>query len=82
MTLTELRQLYCSHPQIEAVSSLLRDTANRHIYCGGLTASSASFFASLWTGNTEAPFVFILNDLEEAGYFYHDLTQVLGTEQV
>ncbi|MCD8030977.1 MAG: transcription-repair coupling factor [Bacteroides sp.] len=82
MTLTELRQLYRAHPQIEAVSSLLRDTANRHIYCGGLTASSASFFASLWTGNTEAPFVFILNDLEEAGYFYHDLTQVLGTEQV
>ena len=28
------------------------------------------------------PFVFVLGDLEEAGYFYHDLTQVLGTEKV
>ena len=28
------------------------------------------------------PFVFILGDLEEAGYFYHDLTQVLGTERI
>ena len=28
------------------------------------------------------PFVFILGDLEEAGYFYHDLTQILGTERV
>ena len=28
------------------------------------------------------PFVFILGDLEEAGYFYHDLTQILGTEKV
>ncbi len=28
------------------------------------------------------PFVFILGDLEEAGYFYHDLTQMLGTEKV
>ncbi|MCD8474246.1 MAG: transcription-repair coupling factor, partial [Bacteroides graminisolvens] len=27
-------------------------------------------------------FVFILGDLEEAGYFYHDLTQILGTERV
>ncbi len=82
MTLTELRQLYRTHPQIEAVSSLLRYTANRHIYCGGLTASSASFFASLWTDSTEVPFIFVLNDVEEAGYFYHDLTQVLGMEQV
>ena len=28
------------------------------------------------------PLVFILGDMEEAGYFYHDLTQILGTEQV
>ena len=26
--------------------------------------------------------LFVLNDLEEAGYFYHDLTQVLGDKQV
>ena len=29
-----------------------------------------------------APFVFILGDLEEAGYFYHDLTQILGAGRV
>ena len=27
------------------------------------------------------PFVFVLGDLEEAGYFYHDLTQVLGNRE-
>lgn len=27
-------------------------------------------------------FCFILGELEEAGYFYHDLTQVLGTDKV
>ena len=26
--------------------------------------------------------VFVLQDNEEAGYFYHDLTQILGTENV
>ena len=28
------------------------------------------------------PFVFVLDDLEAAGYFYHDLVQVLGDERV
>ena len=29
-----------------------------------------------------APFLFVLNDEEEAGYFYHDLVQILGDEDV
>ena len=29
-----------------------------------------------------SPFVFILDDAEEAGYFYHDLAQILGESQV
>ncbi len=82
MTLTELRQLYHTHPQTEAVASILRNKTDRHIYCGGLTASAPSFFASLWTGNADSPFVCILNDLEEAGYFYHDLTQIMGAENI
>ena len=35
-----------------------------------------------WLKRVLARFVFILGDLEEAGYFYHDLTQVLGTERI
>ena len=35
-----------------------------------------------WLKKSPCPFVFILGDLEEAGYFYHDLTQVLGTERI
>ena len=39
-------------------------------------------FASALVEKSPCPFVFILGDLEEAGYFYHDLTQVLGTERI
>ena len=42
-------------------------------------------FAALTTveKSWEAPVaLFVLNDLEEAGYFYHDLTQMLGEAQV
>ena len=37
-------------------------------------------FASMPQGSS--PFLFILDDEEEAGYFYHDLTQMMGQERV
>ena len=82
MTITELQHQYAGHPNVEALNKLLGEPAVRHIYCGGLYASAASLFASALVEKSPCPFVFILGDLEEAGYFYHDLTQVLGTEQI
>lgn len=82
MTITELQQQYAAHPHTDAVNKLLNDTSVKHIFCGGLCASAASFFSSSLIRKYDVPFVFILGDLEEAGYFYHDLTQILGTERV
>ena len=82
MTITELQHQYAGHPNVEALNKLLGEPAVRHIYCGGLYASAASLFASALVEKSPCPFVFILGDLEEAGYFYHDLTQVLGTERI
>ena len=82
MTLTELQQHYASHPNVEAMNRLLDDAAIRHIYTGGLCASAPSFFASVVVGRRKEPLVFVLDDLEAAGYFYHDLVQVLGDERV
>ena len=61
---------------------LLKDKTVRTIYCGGLCGSAASLYASTLVEQAVSPFVFILGDLEEAGYFYHDLTQVLGEAKV
>lgn len=82
MTITELQQHYAAHPNVEGLCRLLKDTSVHHIYCGGLCASAAALFSSVLVERTDFPFVFILGDLEEAGYFYHDLTQILGTERV
>ena len=82
MTITELQQRYAAHPNVAAINRLLEDASVKHIFCGGLSASSASLFSSVLVAQDSNPFVFILGDLEEAGYFYHDLTQVLGTEKV
>ena len=82
MTLTELQQRYASHPNTEAALSILKRPDVRHLYLDGLHASAAPlFFASLFT-KSQGSALFILGDLEEAGYFYHDLCQTLGTEQV
>ena len=82
MTITELQQQYAVHPDVTAMNRLLKDVSVKHIFCGGLYASAASLFSSILVQEGGCPFVFILGDLEEAGYFYHDLTQVLGTETV
>ena len=78
MTITEFQRLYAEHPHKEAVRKLLSDNTLCHIFCGGLAASSASLFASMVVEGANYPFIFVLGDLEEAGYFYHDLVQVLG----
>ena len=82
MTITELQQQYAAHPNTAVMKRLLKDTSVQTVFCGGLCASAASLFSSVLVQEGGCPFVFILGDLEEAGYFYHDLTQILGTERV
>ena len=82
MTITELQRLYTKHPQVSRALHLLNDASVHHLFCGGLCASAASLFATALLQRVAGPFVFILDDLESAGYFYHDLTQVLGSERV
>lgn len=82
MNITELQQQYACHPNVEALGRLLNDVSVKHIFCGGLCASAASLLASVLVEKGPYPYVFILSDLEEAGYFYHDLTQILGTERI
>ena len=82
MTLKEVQQLYAAHPCVEGLRRLLSDVSVRHIFGGGLQASSASLVASVLASKEKIPFFYILSDQEEAGYFYHDLTQIMGDEQV
>ncbi|MCM1107692.1 MAG: transcription-repair coupling factor [Clostridium sp.] len=86
MEIQELLTLYAAHPQVKALGRLLQDDGVHTAHVGGLCASAAPLaFASLVAAAPEAltrPYVFVLDDAEEAGYFYHDLTQLLGEERV
>ncbi len=81
MELNELLRLYGKHPTAKALGRMLASSAQR-MYVGGNRGSSlAMAFASIADKQT-SPLLFIMDDVEEAGYLYHDLAQALGEEQV
>ena len=82
MTIKELQQIYTKHPALPGLSSLLKDNEIKTIYLKGMNASCASFFASSFIENKPFTSVFLLNDSEEAGYFYHDIVQANGDKHV
>lgn len=85
MDIQTLQALYAGHQSVKALEAVLNDKSVKNIFAEGLCASAAPLLFSTWALPSERPlqpFVFILDDAEEAGYFYHDLTQILGNSDV
>ncbi len=82
MELSNLLDLYASHPSLKALSEAVKDSSVKRIFAGGLCASAPAMVASALFRNTLLNYLYVLNDAEEAGYFYHDLTQVQGVDRV
>ena len=110
MEIRNISNIYTALPQCGAFLKAISDESVRHVFLGGLLASSAPVFFSavaerlngkknskpktqncaesaqqFKTQNSKLntlTAVFILQDNDEAGYFYHDLTQILGTDDV
>lgn len=86
MEIQGLQALYAGHKSVKALAKALQDGSVRTIFAEGLCASAAPLlFSSLAATCPQVmacPYVFVLDDAEEAGYFYHDLTQILGEQEV
>ena len=110
MEIRNISNIYTALPQCGAFLKAISDESVRHVFLGGLLASSAPVFFSAVTerlnGKKDPKLktqncaesaqqfktqnsklktltaVFVLQDNDEAGYFYHDLTQILGTDNV
>ncbi|MDR3339277.1 MAG: transcription-repair coupling factor, partial [Candidatus Symbiothrix sp.] len=75
-----LLKIYASHPHVKATLSLLEQ--NRiQLLLKGLSGSSGSMVCATLFAESAVNYLCVLNDLEDAGYFYHDCCQVLGDEQ-
>jgi len=77
-----IQKIYSQHPGVKAIlASIKKSIAN--LYLSGLTGSSKSVVCSVvFKELQQGHFLCVLNDLEEAGYFYHDCCKILGEEQV
>ena len=82
MKIQELTSLYARLPQVTALAKALQQKNRQTVLVDGLLASGAPLvFASL-AKKSPSVMLFVLNDVEDAGYFYHDLTQIMGTDSV
>ena len=71
--------MYAGHPNLSGLASILdKKEEVRTVFLDGMHGSCASLFASAFVKERPGVYVFILDDLEEAGYFYHDMVQVNG----
>lgn len=81
MQTIQLAEYVLSKPRFGALKKLIDEKAPA-IYLQGLQGSSAAMFIAPLKKQTDDIYIFVLNDLEEAGYFYHDLIQIGGEEKV
>lgn len=80
LDITQLQQIVEKHPNIVAATSLLEKV--QVLSVRGLHGSSRAMFAAGLFHQFPQTYLFILNDAETAGYFYHDLTQIIGPDDV
>ncbi len=82
MNINELQHIYAAHAHTKALAAQLQDKDVKTLFLAGLHASAAPLFFSAYLQQAAHTIVFVLNDLEEAGYFYHDLIQINGEERI
>lgn len=83
--INELLPIFAVHPGVAALAKILNEGTPALTHAEGLQASAAPIVFAALTARTDAPkrtVLFVLDDEEEAGYFYHDLHQMLGDERV
>ncbi len=94
MTTQDLLQIYAKSPQVGALADVMGRKTVKTVFLEGLMCSSAPLvFGALTiknqtatgkktTGLQAGTMLFIMQDDDEAGYFYHDLVQLLDDRRV
>ena len=82
MDIQGVLDLYANSPQSAALAKVLGDKSVDTAYIGGASASAVPVLFASVARSVGRLCLFVLDDTEEAGYFYHDLTQMLGNRDV
>ncbi len=81
MEIQEIVHIFERSPQAKALLKLLDRKTQKAVFLSGLVCSSAPLFFAAVKERLARPVLFVLNDADEAGYFYHDLVQIQGQDQ-
>ena len=82
MDIKEIYDLYAQSPQTAALAKILEDKSVKTVFLQGLVASAAPVMFAATAKSAPSVSIFILNDTDEAGYFYHDLMRIAGKTDV
>ena len=82
MEIQQLCSVFLKHPQVKALAGLLANQKARQMALPGLCASATPMIFASLAAKIKRPVLFVLHDADEAGYFYHDLTQIIGSANV
>ena len=79
MEAKEIQNIYAAHPGVNALMQLREEGGRKHVLLEGLLGSSAALtLCGLKQRAPEQTMLIVMNDAEEAGYFYHDMMQMTG----
>lgn len=83
MQFSEFQNLYQKHKNFPVFRNFLnKNSETGSVFLNGLKGSAPVLFAAGITSENKSVNLFILNDREEAAYFYNDLCRLLGDEDV
>ncbi len=81
MTLKELSKIFAKHPARKQIDECLHEKFHFQMHLRGLAGSALPLLVSALTAKQKTQ-IFILNDKEEAAYFYNDLCNLMGENSV
>ena len=83
MEAKDIQNIYAQHPGVEALMQLREEGGKKHAFLEGLLGSSgAMMLCGLKQRVPEQTFIVVMNDAEEAGYFYHDMMQITNDSNI
>jgi len=78
----DLISLYQSHPNISRIRAFLREDKSKTLHLNGLLGSVAPLLLAALEEDQKNTRVILLNDREEAAYFFNDLNNLLENQYV
>lgn len=80
MNIQDIQKLYGVLPQGDALMKTMEEKSVRTVFLQGLLASATPMFFASIVKRWQKTMLFVLNDNDEAGYFYNDLKTITMPE--